>query len=123
VGDEDAQFVGGSYVIIQKYLHDLNKWNTLSTEAQERIIGRKKLSDIELSDAVKPSCAHNALTSIVEDGAEVKILRDNMPFGQPSRGFWRSLAMASHSDARVAARFLSNSCRTGGDNDVVSDRA
>jgi porphyrinogen peroxidase len=86
VGNEDATFAGGSYVTIQKYLHDLNKWNALSTEEQERIIGRKKLSDIELSDTVKPSSAHNALTTIVEDGKEVKILRDNMPFGQPSCG-------------------------------------
>jgi porphyrinogen peroxidase len=81
VGEEDALFAGGSYVIVQKYLHDLNGWNALSTEAQERIIGRAKLSDIELDDAVKPSFAHSALTTIVEDGKEVKILRDNMPFG------------------------------------------
>ncbi|MGA7560006.1 MAG: Dyp-type peroxidase, partial [Terriglobales bacterium] len=77
VGDEDSEFVGGSYVIVQKYLHDLGAWNALTTEAQERIIGRAKLSDIELDDSVKPTSAHNALTTIVEDGKEVKILRDN----------------------------------------------
>ena len=82
VGAEDAAFAGGSYVIVQKYLHDLAGWNALSTEAQERIIGRTKLSDIELDDAVKPTFAHNALTTIVEDGKEIKILRDNMPFGR-----------------------------------------
>lgn len=86
VGEEDPMFAGGSYVIIQKYLHDVTKWNALSTEEQERIIGRRKLSDIELSDTVKPSSAHNALTTLVEDGQEVKILRDNMPFGHPSQG-------------------------------------
>ena len=79
---EDAPFAGGSYVIVQKYLHDLKGWNALSTEAQERIIGRRKLSDIELDDAEKPTSAHSALTVIVEDGKEVKILRDNMPFGK-----------------------------------------
>jgi porphyrinogen peroxidase len=82
VGAEDAAFAGGSYVIVQKYLHDVAGWNALSTEAQERIIGRTKLSDIELADAVKPTSAHNALTTIVEDGKEIKILRDNMPFGR-----------------------------------------
>ena len=82
VGVEDAAFAGGSYVIVQKYLHDVAGWNALSTEAQERIIGRTKLSDIELDDAVKPTSAHNALTTIVEDGKEIKILRDNMPFGR-----------------------------------------
>jgi putative iron-dependent peroxidase len=66
VGEEDAAFAAGSYVIVQKYLHDLEGWNALSTEAQEGIIGRKKLSDIELDDFVKPSSAHNALTTIVE---------------------------------------------------------
>src|SRR6202041_771923 len=86
VGEEDALFAGGSYVIVQKYLHDMNAWNALSTEAQERIIGRTKLSDIELDDSVKPTSAHNALTTIVEDGKEIKILRDNMPFGSAAQG-------------------------------------
>jgi len=86
IGQEDAGFAGGSYVIVQKYLHDLEGWNALSTEAQERIIGRTKLADIELDDSVKPLSAHSALNTIVEDGKEVKILRDNMPFGRPSLG-------------------------------------
>jgi len=86
VGQEDAEFSGGSYVIIQKYLHDMERWNALSTEQQELIIGRKKLSDIELDDSVKPPSAHNALTTIVENGKEIKILRDNMPFGRPGYG-------------------------------------
>jgi len=86
VGEEDARFAGGSYVIVQKYLHDLDGWNALSTEAQERIIGRTKLSDIELEDAIKPTSAHSALTTIVEDGKEIKILRDNMPFGRAACG-------------------------------------
>jgi putative iron-dependent peroxidase len=86
VSQEDAAFAAGSYVIVQKYLHDLEGWNALPTEAQERIIGRTKLSDIELDDSVKPTSAHNALTTIVEDGKEIKILRDNMPFGRAAHG-------------------------------------
>jgi putative iron-dependent peroxidase len=86
IGDEDPAFAGGSYVIVQKYLHDLSGWNAISTEAQEHIIGRKKFSDIELDDSVKPTSAHNALTTITENGKEVKILRDNMPFGRPTKG-------------------------------------
>src|SRR5467141_508039 len=82
VGTEDAVFAGGTYVIVQKYLHDLAGWNALSTEVQERIIGRTKLSDIELDDAVKPTYAHNALAKVVVDGKEIKIIRDNMPFGR-----------------------------------------
>ncbi len=86
VGEEDASFAGGSYVIVQKYLHDLQGWNALPIEAQEKIIGRTKLSDIELDDAVKPTSAHNALTTITENGKQLEILRDNMPFGDVGKG-------------------------------------
>jgi len=86
IGDEDTAFAGGSYVIVQKYLHDLQGWNALPVEVQEKIIGRTKLSDIELDDAVKPTSAHNALTTIVEDGQELEIVRHNMPFGDAGKG-------------------------------------
>jgi putative iron-dependent peroxidase len=52
IGEEDPEFVGGSYVIVQKYLHDLRAWNALPVEAQEKVIGRTKLSNIELVDAI-----------------------------------------------------------------------
>src|SRR5215469_2077104 len=108
VGGEDAAFTGGSYVIVQKYLHDMSKWNALSTEAQERIIGRRKLSDIELSDAVKPSSAHNALTTVVEDGEEVKILRDNMPFGRPGQGEFGTYFIGYSRSPRTTEKMLEN---------------
>lgn len=82
IGDEDPPFTGGSYVIVQKYLHDLQAWNALPVEAQEMVIGRRKLSDVELDDETKPADSHVALTTVVDpDGTERKILRDNMPFG------------------------------------------
>ncbi len=108
VAEEDAEFAGGSYVIIQKYLHDVGKWNALSTEEQERIIGRKKLSDIELSDDVKPSSAHNALTTIVENGKEVKILRDNMPFGKPGQGEFGTYFIGYSRTPRTTEQMLEN---------------
>lgn len=83
IGDEDQTFAGGSYVIVQKYLHDLPGWNALPVETQEKIVGRTKLSDVELDDSVKPTSAHNALTTIVEDGVEKKIYRANGVFGRP----------------------------------------
>lgn len=86
IGDEDPAYTGGSYVIIQKYLHDLAKWNAIPVEQQERIIGRKKLSDIELAESAKPSYAHNVLTNITENGQQLQILRDNMPFGTIGKG-------------------------------------
>ena len=82
VGDEDPAHAGCSYVIVQKYLHDLARWEAIPVETQERIIGRRKLDDIEFPDAAKASYAHNVLTNIQdEDGRDLKILRDNMPFG------------------------------------------
>jgi porphyrinogen peroxidase len=86
IGEEDAAFAGGSYVIVQKYLHDLKRWNDIPIAEQEKIIGRAKLSDIELDDGVKPSSAHNALTTIIEDGEQLEIVRDNMPFGDVGKG-------------------------------------
>lgn len=87
IGEEDPPHAGGSYVIVQKYLHDVAAWNAIPVERQEGIIGRHKLSDIELDDAVKPSSAHNALTVIHdENGEQLEILRDNMPFGRVGQG-------------------------------------
>ena len=86
IGGEDPVFAGGSYVMVQKYLHDLKAWNTLPVEMQEKIIGRAKLSDIETDDAAKAPYAHNVLTTIVENGKQLEIVRDNMPFGEVGKG-------------------------------------
>ncbi len=108
VAEEDPPFAGGSYVITQKYLHDMSRWNALSTEDQERIVGRKKLSDIELSDDVKPSSAHSELTTIVENGKEIKILRDNMPFGKPGLGEFGTYFIGYSRTPRTTEQMLQN---------------
>src|SRR6202030_3246183 len=108
VGEEDAAFAGGSYVIVQKYLHDLRGWNALSTEAQERIIGRTKLSDIELDDSIKPTSAHNALTTVAEDGRELKIVRDNMPFGSAAAGEFGTYFIGYCRTPRVIEQMIEN---------------
>ncbi len=83
VGDEDPEFAGGSYVVIQKYVHDLGAWDALSVEEQEQVIGRAKLSNIEMDDEVKPADSHLAL-NVIEDetGEQRQIIRYNMPFGR-----------------------------------------
>ena len=108
IGEEDAAFAGGSYVIVQKYLHDMAAWSALTTEAQERIIGRTKLSDIELDAAVKPTSAHNALTIIEENGKEIKILRDNMPFGDVARGEFGTYFIGYARSPRPIEQMLEN---------------
>jgi putative iron-dependent peroxidase len=85
--DADPDFAGGSYVIVQKYLHDIPAWNGISVEDQERAIGRSKLDDIEMPDDVKPANSHVALNTITgPDGEERQIVRANMPFGNPGKG-------------------------------------
>jgi porphyrinogen peroxidase len=108
ITDEDARFAGGSYVIVQKYLHDLAAWNALPTETQEKIVGRTKLSDIELDDAVKPTFAHNALNTIVENGVEQKIFRANGVFGQPAKGEFGTYFIGYARTPRIIELMLQN---------------
>jgi putative iron-dependent peroxidase len=108
IGAEDPAFAGGSYVITQKYLHDLAAWNALPTETQERIIGRMKLSDIELDDSVKPTFAHNALTSITENGQDLQIVRDNMPFGKVGEAEYGTYFIGYCRTPRVTEQMIEN---------------
>ena len=86
VGDEDPVFKGGSYAFIQKYSHDMSKWRALTVEEQERVIGRKKFNDVELGDDEKPNTAHNNVSKAYDElGNELKIMRANMPFSNPSK--------------------------------------
>jgi putative iron-dependent peroxidase len=97
-----------SYVIVQKYLHDLEGWNALPTEAQERIIGRTKLSEVELDDSIKPTSAHNALTTITENGKEYQIVRDNMPFGRVGTGEFGTYFIGYCRTPRVTEQMIEN---------------
>jgi putative iron-dependent peroxidase len=108
VGDEDPAFAGGSYVITQKYLHDLQAWNALPVEYQEGVIGRKKLSDTELADPAKPAYAHNVLTNIVEGGEQLQIVRDNMPFGEFGKGEFGTYFIGYARSPRRIERMLEN---------------
>jgi putative iron-dependent peroxidase len=108
IGREDPAFAGGSYVIVQKYLHNLAGWNALPVEVQERIIGRTKFANVELDPAIKPSSAHNALTIIVENGVEIKIVRCNMPFGQPGHGEFGTYFIGYSKSPRTIEQMLEN---------------
>jgi len=108
VGSEDPKFAGGSYVIVQKYLHDLKAWTALPTEEQEQIVGRTKLSDVELDDPVKPTNSHSSLTTIVEGGKEIKILRDNMPFGNASKGEFGTYFIGDSRSPATIEKMLEN---------------
>ncbi len=109
IGAEDPDFAGGSYVIVQKYLHDMDTWNALTVEEQELVIGRTKLADIELPDDVKPSNSHVALNTITEpDGTERQIVRANMPFGSVGRGEFGTYYIGYAASPSVTEQMLEN---------------
>lgn len=83
VGEENPAFRGGSYALVQKYLHDVDAWDALAVEAQEKVIGRTELTDLEL-DA--PGSHKDVNTVLGPDGTEQRILRSAMPFGRPGHG-------------------------------------
>jgi len=81
VGEEDAAHAGGSYVTVQRYVTDFAAWQALAAEAQEAVIGRTKMDDVELDDERALPTAHKERAKIVRDGAEQKILRQNRAYG------------------------------------------
>jgi putative iron-dependent peroxidase len=109
IGDEDPDFAGGCYLHVQKYLHDMNSWDSLSVTEQELVIGRSKLEDIEMDDDAKPANAHIALNVIEDDdGNELKIVRHNMPFGEIGKGEFGTYFISYSRTAAVTERMLSN---------------
>ncbi len=122
--DDDPDFAGGSYVIVQKYLHDIPAWNAISVEEQERVIGRTKLDDIELPDDVKPADSHVALNTITgPDGEERQIVRANMPFGNPGRGEFGTYYIGYAATPSVTEEMLVNMFigRPAGNTDRILD--
>jgi putative iron-dependent peroxidase len=105
VGYDDPFYKGGSYLFVQKYIHDLNAFEGLSTEEQEKVIGRFKLSDIEMPDNIKPSNSHIALANV---GDEFKIIRDNMPFGNISTNEMGTYFIAYASTFTTVKKMLNN---------------
>jgi putative iron-dependent peroxidase len=109
VGEQDPGFAGGSYVIVQKYLHDLAAWNALPVEEQEKAVGRTKLNDIELPDDVKPPNSHVALNTVTgSDGEECQIVRANMPFGDVGRGEFGTYFIGYAATPSVTEQMLEN---------------
>nr|WP_170135237.1 Dyp-type peroxidase [Williamsia limnetica] len=108
-GSEDPDFAGGSYVLVQKYLHNMPAWNALTTEEQERSIGRSKSDNIEMDEDTKPSNSHTALT-VIEDatGVQVQIMRDNMPFGNVGQAEYGTYFIGYSAGPEVTDEMLRN---------------
>lgn len=108
VGAEDDRYQGGSYVLVQKYLHKIPQWREVSTEEQEGIIGRTKLENVELDDAEGDAQkSHKTLNTIEdEEGNEHDILRDNMPFGSPGSGEFGTYFIGYAGDLSITEQML-----------------
>lgn len=72
---------GGSIVLSQKWVHDLDAWNRLSVEMQEKVVGRTKFKDEELEGEAMPADSHVSRTDLKVDGVAMKIYRRSTPFG------------------------------------------
>jgi len=105
IGDQDPDYRGGSYLFVQKYLHNLDAWKSLSVAEQEDVIGRSKDHDIEMNDDVKPKNAHIALANI---GDDFKVVRDNMPFGNVSTNEMGTYFICYASTFTTVEKMLSN---------------
>lgn len=82
VSEEDNAFRGGSYIHIQRYRHNLSKWNKLKQKQQEDIVGRTKQDNHEYSSFNKPKTSHIRRTGLKDsDGNALEILRQSMPYG------------------------------------------
>lgn len=107
VGEEDPRFAGGNYVMVQKYLHDLTSWNSLSTEQQEAVIGRHKLSDKEIPDEDKAPDSHLTINTIADAaGQSLEIVRMNMPFGEVGKGEFGTYYIAYSKDPAIPEEML-----------------
>ena len=72
---------GGSFVITQRWVHDLGVFHSWSHDTQEAAIGRTKLDSVEMDDDTKPANAHIARVEIEIDGEEAEIYRRSTPYG------------------------------------------
>ncbi|CCN46963.1 putative Dyp-type peroxidase [Vibrio nigripulchritudo MADA3029] len=78
----EGDFAGGSYVMVQRFVHNLPAWNRLNVSAQEKVVGRTKPDSIELDDV--PAASHVGRVDIKEEGKGLKIVRHSLPYGSVS---------------------------------------
>ncbi|MBP6123592.1 MULTISPECIES: Dyp-type peroxidase [Providencia] len=81
---EEGKDKGGSYVMVQRYEHDLRKWDRFSEHEQEKMIGRTKKDSIELDESVRNATSHVSRVVIEEEGEELSIMRHSLPYGTAS---------------------------------------
>ncbi len=112
--EDEPEFNGGSYVLAQRYVHNLPKWQKVTDNEQEKIIGRTKPDSVELEDDIRPETAHISRVVIEEDGEELEIVRHSLPYGQAS-GDAGLFFLAYSKDNTILEKMLANIFGISGD--------
>jgi putative iron-dependent peroxidase len=98
---------GGTILLLQKWPHDADMWESLPIGEQERVMGRTKADGVELED--KPSDSHVARTDQDQFG---KIFRRNMPYGTVTDH--GTMFVGFSSEQHVLAKMLESMAGVGG---------
>jgi putative iron-dependent peroxidase len=75
---------GGSYVLVQRWEHNLKQLNRMSVGDQEMMIGRTKEANEEIDGDDRPVTSHLTRVDLKEDGKSLKIVRQSLPYGTAS---------------------------------------
>jgi len=75
---------GSSFVAVQQWLHDFNKFDAMSTREQDNSVGRRKSDNEELVDA--PASSHVKRTAQETFSPPAFVLRRSMPWAEGARG-------------------------------------
>jgi putative iron-dependent peroxidase len=79
---DGAAGAGGSFVLTQRWVHDLGAFHALEVSDQEKVFGRTKADSVELGEGAKPATAHIARMEVDgDDGDELEIWRRSTPYG------------------------------------------
>ena len=109
IGDEDPDFAGGCYVHVQKYVHDMGSWNSLSTDragAGDRAHQARRHRARRRRQTGQLALALNVIED--DDGNELKIVRHNMPFGEVGKGEFGTYYIGYSRTPAVTERMLDN---------------
>jgi putative iron-dependent peroxidase len=88
---------GSTFVAVQQWVHDLNRFAAMSTGQQDHTIGRRKRDNKELEDA--PPSAHVKRTAQESFTPEAFVLRRSMPWADGTRAGLMFVAFGRTLDA------------------------
>jgi len=79
---DDPAFIDGSYIFTQKFRYDLRRWEQLSSDIQEHVVGRKKVTGERIPESVLSMVTHAQKARLLDAKEQpLELLRQNMPWG------------------------------------------